>query len=155
MSDETILPETKFASEIEALMPPLAAMARPEGQSDEYRFFTNEATGQAWKVKMLLKEARAADVQASEAVAPANLAATITVSPVDDQGKALREGGKPIVIDSWTHTFNEVEMAEPGFDPHARAMAIIAERINAGEARLAGMDKLRALASNWKTERKF
>jgi hypothetical protein len=153
--DEPRLPETEMLDEKRAALPTLEHSARPKGQREDYRFFTNPETGTKWKALIVLRDTAPAMVDTSAAVAPSGIAVTVTVSPVDEAGKALRENDLPVVIDSWTHTFNHVEMSVPDFDPTDRIMLIVAERVRAGEGRLAGVDKIKALADKWRTGKKL
>lgn len=133
-----------------ASLPELTGAKRPAGQSKDYQFFTNGETGQTWKAKLTKIENEEA------AFAPNSLHISITVSPVDEAGKALRDNlDRPIVTESITHEFNELEMSSPDFDPKARIMGMIRERIKIGEARLVGIDKLREIADNWQGKGMF
>lgn len=109
-------------------------IAKPSGYEGKYAFFLNNETGRKWKAKVTRN-----DVDTN------NIGVTITASPVDDTGHALVENGLPLVTDSWTHTFNETEMKDPGFDAEARLMDIIEERINTGEHRLTAVKQLDAV----------
>lgn len=131
----------------------LRSIKTPSGYDNagRYRFF--ERNGQKWKVRAVLSEARPAHVvDADVEVAPAEMAVTVTVSPVGKDGKALREDGRPIVVDSWTHTFTATEMAREDFDPEGRIHGIIEQRISAGENRVSGVSRLRAFADQWGKE---
>ena len=127
----------------------LEPMDKPEGYEGAYRFFRNVDTGRAWKVKLDLRPFRPAMVEAPVDLAPGEYAVTVTVSPPDDAGKTILEDGKPLVIDSLTHTFTAVEMGAPDFDPDARVMSIVEDRVALGEARLAAADRLQSMASGW------
>lgn len=130
-------------------MPKISTIAKPPGSSQRYQYFLNEDTGKKWKAAVELISASPVAVDDVE-LSPTVLAASVTVSPVDDQGKALQDAeGLPIVMDSWTHSFTAVEMAEAGFDPQARVFAIVNERIGFGEAKLAGNEKIKQLADAW------
>lgn len=138
---------TILLEDLLAQLPNIIPMKRPEGISDDYQFFINEETGNAWKAKLVMTA-----VHSNKDFAPSVLGATITVSPVDKQGKALRESDKPVVIDSHTHSFNEVEMSAPDFDPKKRILMIIAERIKAGEGRMTGVTLVNDLLDVWKQD---
>src|SRR5690349_11293314 len=84
--------------------------AKPKDYQGDYKFFHNEKTNRDWKVKLDINE-----ISSFEGGAASQLGVTVTVSPTDETGKAIVEDGKPIVIDSWTHTFNSIEMSEDGF----------------------------------------
>lgn len=128
----------------------IEVISKPKGASERYQFFNNKETGKAWKAAIDLRVARPAyTAEADIETAPAELAVTVTVSPIDANGKALREDDKPIIIDSLTHTFTTEEMLDPAFDPQARVMAIVAERVHIGEARKQGNDKLKEFVGKW------
>lgn len=128
----------------------IEVIGKPKGASERYQFLKNKETGREWKALLDLRTARPAmTTEADVELAPAELAVTVTVSPVDARGKALREDGKPIVIDSWTHTFTSTEMLTPDFDPEKRIMEIVAERVHIGEARLKGQDQLKEFVGKW------
>lgn len=131
----------------EAVVKPIAA---PAGADTKYQFFVNETTGQKWKATVELRPVRQAMLsQADIETAPAEMAVAITVSPIDDEGNALREDDKPIIIDTHVHSFTHVEMSEPEFDPVKRVMKIIAERVFIGEARIAGVKAIADLVDKW------
>lgn len=144
MTEETVAENVTLEADYLTSLPELKPAKRPAEQSQEYQFFINTDTGQMWKAKMVLIEDEEGRFAAN------SVHVSITVSPVDEAGKALRdETDRPIVTDSLTHVFNEVEMSVPDFDPQARMMQIVAERIKIGEARLVGIDKVKALAEKW------
>jgi hypothetical protein len=132
----------------------IEVVAAPANAGEQYQFFNNTETGQLWKASVELKVARRATVNDIDG-APTEMAVTVIVSPVDKDGKALREDDKPIIIDAHTHTFTSVEMQEPDFDPTKRILNIVAERIHVGEARLTGVDKLNTLAEDWTKKAKL
>jgi hypothetical protein len=128
----------------------IEAIGLPTGASDRYQYFRNVETGQEWKALLDIRTARPSMIVSGDVeTAPAELAIAVTVSPIDDKGKALVEDEKPIVIDSWTHTFTTEELAAPDFDPLARIVGIVAERIDFGEARLNGNKQIKALGDLW------
>jgi len=128
----------------------IEVIAKPRGASERYQFFRNKETGREWKALLQLQTSRHSFIAESDVdTAPAELSVTVTVSPIDDVGKALREDDKPVVIDSLTHTFTTEEMLAPDFDPEARIAAIVAERIHIGEARTKGNEKLKELIGKW------
>jgi hypothetical protein len=136
-------------------MPKLTKIKRPDGQAEHYRFFKNMDSSRHWKVKMDFREAAAPAVASEQELAPANFALCVSASPVEDltTGKAMRDGkGRAIVTDSWTHTFTEVEMKNPDFDPEARMMDIITKRVEAGEALLNADNKIKSLMDAWKKD---
>jgi hypothetical protein len=124
-------------------------IALPTGASQNYQYFNNIETGNKWKALLDIREARPAQIPGEVETAPAELAVCVTVSPVDGDGKALREDDKPIIVDSFTHTFTAIEMAAPDFDPMARIVGIVAERIDLGEARLKGNEQIKSLGDIW------
>jgi hypothetical protein len=129
---------------------PLEKISRPKGQDKRYRFFRNPETGREWKVSLEIREAGGALVESDVPLAPSRFAVTLAASPVDDEGRALRDDeGRPIVTDSWTHTFYESETSADDFDPAQRVAEIAEQRVLAGEAKLAGERKLEALAKRW------
>lgn len=132
----------------------IEVVSAPAGAGEEYQFFKNKETGQVWKASIELKVARRPQVNDIDA-APTEMAATVIVSPVDENGKALREDDKPIIIDALTHTFTSTEMQETDFDPMQRVGKIVAERIHVGEARLSGVSKLNELAVDWNKKAKL
>lgn len=125
----------------------ITSVGAPTGADSRYQFFKDD-NGQMWKATAERKVARLALVDGVDA-APAELAITVTVSPVDADGKALRDGDKPIIIDSHTHTFNDTELTQPGFDPVARVTAIVAQRIELGQARLGGHKAVDDFVATW------
>ncbi len=132
----------------------IVVIAKPRGASEQYQFFKNEETGREWKAAI---EAIAVDDGPTN-LAPTTLAVTVTVSPIKDgeDGKALRdEENRPIVIDSWTHTFTAVEMKAPDFNPQARIVSIIAERIELGEIKLSGNKKVKDFIDKWEGKNKL
>lgn len=134
----------------------IEVIGKPRGASERYQFFRNIETGQEWKALLELREARPAFTnQADVESAPLEMAVSVTVSPINNVGKALRENDKPVIIDTLTHTFTVHEMLEPDFDPQARIAQIIAERIHLGEARLHGNKKLKALVGKWNGKTKL
>lgn len=122
----------------------IKAKAKPKGYTGDSKFFTNPETGRDWKAKLVVNES-----STIEGGAATQIAVTVTVSPVDANGKALTEDDRPIIIDSWTHTFNTAEMAAPDFDPQERILDIIDERVKAGEGRVEGVNKIRNLVTDW------
>lgn len=120
-----------------------------------YQFFRNKSTGRVWKASSVLQQAFSPMINGDIEAAPTQLAVQITVSPVDDNGKALRENDKPIIMDVHSHTFTTVEMSEPDFDPINRMLAIVAERIHVGEARLEGINKLNEINDAWNKKAKL
>jgi hypothetical protein len=137
-------------------MTKITSVAAPQGYDDSgYQFFKDEEN-QLWKAKVETKIAKPAMVaQADIEAAPAELALTVTVSPVDNLGKALREDDKPIVIDSHTHTFTSVEMVDPAFDPMARIGDILVERVELGKARLKGHEVINEFVERWNSNTKI
>lgn len=134
----------------------IEVVSAPAGyDNNDYQFFKDEA-GQLWKASVGLKVARVPMLgQADIEAAPSELAVTVAVSPVGDDGKALREDDKPIISDAHTHTFTNAEMQEPDFDPTERIMRVVAERIHTGKARLNGIDKIKSLADDWQKKAKL
>ena len=132
---------------------PIAAI----GDADpKYQFFKNKDTGNIWKATIDVKRGGQAFLSRADVeAAPTTLAISVTVSPVDAEGKALRENDLPIIIDSLTHTFTPVEMAEPDFDPMNRVMKIVAERVDLGEIRLAGASKILDIEGIWNKKAKL
>lgn len=133
----------------------ITSVAAPAGADSKYQFFKDE-TGQTWKATIDTKVARPTMIaQADVDVAPAELALVVTVSPVDDKGKALRDGDKPIIIDTKTHTITDVEMAAPDFDINNRIGQILTERVELGQARLKGHAALVDYITNWNSDKKI
>ncbi len=115
---------------------------RPDGQRDYYRFFRNAETGQAYKAK---HEPRTA-FDGSPALC-------ISVSPVDAEGKALRDPrGEPDVY-YLTHTFTAVELADPDFNLEERVSAILHTAIGAKEEQLGVRTALVDLGSIWSSSK--
>ena len=132
-----------------------AVVAPADYEKTDYQFFKDDA-GALWKASVTLKTAREPMLgQADVEAAPSELAVAVTVSPVDADGKALRENDKPIIVDTHTHTFTNVEMQEPDFDPSERIMRIVAERVHAGKARVTGVEAIRALTDRWSKKAKI
>lgn len=117
----------------------LKKVKKPSGYEGEYAFFRDE-DGNLFKARAEFREAAAAAVNSDEKLAPVEFAVTVSVSPSDETGKALRENDKPIVGGTLTHVFNEVEMTAPDFDPAARLVGMVEARIaelKARESRIA------------------
>jgi hypothetical protein len=134
----------------------IKVVAAPEGyEKTDYQFFLNSATGQLWKAAAIIQPAHSPIVNGDVEAAPTQLAVQISVSPVDKDGKALREDDKPVIIDVHAHTFTHVEMSEDDFDPMKRMLAIVAERIHIGEARLKAATKIRELGEAWSSKAKL
>lgn len=117
-----------------------------EMRNEKYRYF-QDIDDQIWKVSIQKRQGRVANAVLSNGSQPAvaEVAVTVIVSPIGQDGKAIKEDGRAIVIDSLTHTFNGVEMSAPDFNPEERIEQIIADRINLGRCRLSGMKKLNKL----------
>ncbi len=110
---------------------------RPKDQAADYRFVVNEATGRSFKAKH--------ELRSSGAGRPILV---VTISPVDEEGRALlNEGGLPDVA-SHSHEFTEVELSGP-FDIEARVASILATAIAAKEIDLSGRAAIRQLSEKW------
>jgi hypothetical protein len=134
----------------------IEVVSQPEGyEKTDYQFFLNKTTGQLWKALVAIQQAHSPIINGDIEAAPTQLAVQVSVSPVDKDGKALRDEEKPIIIDTLSHTFTHVEMGEEDFDPTKRIMAIIAERIHVGEARLDGVKKIKELGEAWSKKAKI
>lgn len=120
---------------------------RPEDKSTDYQFFTNEETGNRFKVKIAATDAAAMPIGSATA-ANTQFGVCITTSLIDGDNKALSENGLP-VIDSLTHTFTDVEISEPGFSLPVRVAAIVSERIEALERRTSARQVLDNINAAW------
>ena len=125
----------------------IEAIPRPAGKSTDYQFFHNPATGNRFKVKVAATEAAPVALGEGEA-ANTQFGVCVTTSLIDADDKAVQENGLP-VVDSWTHTFTDVETSEPGFSVHARLSSILTDRIAALEARHAARASLSEIQSAW------
>lgn len=136
-------------------MTKITNVTAPAGADPKYQFFKDDS-GQLWKATIEQQVAREAFVGDPElGTAPAELALTIIVSPTDAQGKALKEGDQPIILDSLTHTFTMVEMLQPTFDPANRISEMLLNKVVEGQARLVGHDKIKKLADDWVKPKKL
>jgi len=117
-----------------------------------YQFFKNNETGHMWKAKIEILSAFSPMIGGDVEAAPTQLAISVTVSIVNAEGKTLLEDGKPIILPPHLHTFTEVEMNEPDFDPTIRLMKVIAERVHIGEGRLQAVKKINALGEVFKSK---
>lgn len=124
-------------------------------EKTDYQFFLNKSTNQLWKASIVVQPAYSPMINGDIEAAATQLAVQVTVSPVDENGKALEDNGKPIIIDAHSHTFNHIEMSEPDFDPLKRIMSIIAERIHIGECRLIGIKQIKELGEAWTKKAKI
>jgi len=132
----------------------IEVMAAPSDYSEGgYQFFKNNVTGHLWKAKINVMPAFAPMIDGDVEAAPTQLAVSVTVSIVNAEGKTLLEDGKPIIMSPHLHTFTEVEMNEPDFDPIIRVMKIIAERIHIGEGRIEAVKKINALGEAFKSKK--
>jgi hypothetical protein len=128
----------------------LEELPRPEEQAGHYRFFKNAGTDRSWKVKLEFREAAPAMTSSNVELSAGQYTITVSASPVDSEGKALKDDqGRPIVTDSHGHTFNEIDMGQPDFDPEKLVMQLIQTRIAAGEAKLSATDKLKSFVTDW------
>jgi hypothetical protein len=125
----------------------IEAIPRPAGKSTDYQFFYNKTTGNRFKVKVSATEAAPVRLNESDA-ANTQFGVCITTSLIDDDGRALQESGLPIV-DSWTHTFTDVETSEPEFSVQARIAAILTDRIGSLEARHTARASLSDIQKAW------
>lgn len=127
----------------------IEVIAKPRDANERYQFFHNRETGNKWKASVEIKDADAMLFDDLE-VAPTTIAVTVIVSPIEDNGKALRDAqDRPIIIDSVTHTFTPVEMENPDFNPEARILRMIAERVELGETKLRGNEKIKKFVDKW------
>jgi len=133
----------------------IEVVAAPDGyEKTDYQFFKSDS-GQVWKASVVIMPAHAPVIDGDVEAAPTQLAVKVVVSPVDESGKALREDEKPIIVDAHLHTFTQVEMAEPDFDPIERVMKIVVERVHVGEARLGAVKKINSIADDWNKKAKL
>ena len=128
----------------------IEAIPRPAGKSTDYQFFHNRATGNRFKVKVAATEAAPVRLGEGDA-ANTQFGVCITTALIDDNDKAVQENGLP-VVDSWTHTFTDVETSEPGFSVQARLAAILTDRIAVLEARHAARASLSEIQAAWAAE---
>lgn len=119
------------------------AIPRFEGKSADYQFFRNVETGATFKVKVAATSAAIGALGANT-----QFGVCFTTSQVDTSGKAMREDGLP-VIDSWTHTFTDVETSAEGFSLEARLKVILLERLAALEARHTARSSLTQMQVAW------
>lgn len=128
----------------------IEAIPRPAGKSTDYQFFHNVATGHRFQVKVSVTEAAPLRL-GSAGVANTQFGVCITTAMIDDNHKAIQENGLP-VVDSWTHTFTDVETSEPGFSVPLRVLSILKDRIASLEARYAARASLSEIQYAWTAE---
>lgn len=110
---------------------------RPKGQREDYLFVSDgEQTFKA------LHEIRLTDL--------GQPVVTISLAPVDADGKALRRSDdEPDVI--WhSHTFTEAELTAPDFDMDARVGGILADLVAAKRREMAARAKVETLGDAWR-----
>ncbi len=116
----------------------LKTMPRPADQREDYLFIEDEDTGLKFKA---LHEGKIS--------AQGQPAVTISVAPVDESGKALlNPAGAPDIV-TLTHTFTEVELADPAFDIDARVATMLSGLVERKNHELAGRAKVVSLGSKW------
>ncbi|HEX8224465.1 MAG TPA: hypothetical protein VF605_11675 [Allosphingosinicella sp.] len=127
----------------------LKSIARPNGQGAHYQFF-EMASGR--KVKAQIGFGRPGAVKAPDGetdVQSGQFALSVSVSPVDEQGQALRaEDGLPIV-DSIGRTFTAADAAAEDFDLEKEAAALIVARAASVDRIVAAAEKAKALRDGW------
>jgi hypothetical protein len=129
----------------------LKKLPRPAGQADHYQFFENQTSGRKFKVKVEMRDGQDPTTHVGGPMAPVAFAVAVSASPIDEEGKALRDrGGRPIVTEYWTHLFTPHEMSLPDFDPEKKVMELVESRIKQGEHRMDGERKLLDFVSKWK-----
>lgn len=108
---------------------------RPEGQREDYLFI--ESDGQRYKV---LHELRQDGVL---------LWLVLSISPVDDDGKAVRVDDAPDVT-SHTHQLTECELSAPDFDLDKRIAVIIADLVSGKARAIAARQSMALLGDRWR-----
>lgn len=132
------------------IMATIKPIALPSGASTRYQYFRNEETGNEWKALLEIRTARRAMLpEADVETAPTELAIFVTVSPINEEGRAVIENDKPIVIDGEGWHFTVTEMAAEGFDPLVTAVNLVAKLIDIGEASVTGRQKINNLGELW------
>lgn len=119
-------------------MPKLKKTARPAGQSAEYLFVENQDSGRRFKVKQELRTTAAGQLNLS-----------VTLSPVDADGKALLDPAGSPDVTPHSHTFTQVELSDPAFDAEARVAEIIDGLVSSKEAEIKGRDAVAGVVSKW------
>lgn len=113
-------------------MAKVKSIARPKGQSPDYKFFKNDETGSTFKAKVAQDE----NIAKQPVI-------RVSVSQTDATGKAiLAEGATEPDIVWHTHVVTQEEMRDPSFDPDARFAAIMDAVITDQENIMRSKEKL-------------
>lgn len=132
----------------------LEDIPRPKEQADHYSFFRNKTTGRDWKVKLERVPLNPHDP--SSELSATQLKICLTASPVDAEGKALRdELDRPIVTEPENYVFNEELMAQEGFDLIEHTKGLIERRVEKGEGLIRSRHSLDLLERAWKRDGKI
>ena len=108
---------------------------RPAGQREDYLFI--EDGDQRFKVLHELRQDGA------------RLWLVLSLSPVDQAGKALRIGDQPDI--AWhTHQLTETELSAPDFDLDARISTIIAGLVAGKRREMEARSTISALTDRWR-----
>lgn len=123
------------------------AMPAP-GYEQRAEYYFLEADGQHYKCMMVLWPMIIEQVPGLP-TAPANFALRTTITAADENGKALKENGNPVLIgDPHTENLSSVRMSDPDFDP-VEASRIEAKVIVARHRKLlAGRSKVLSLMAD-------
>lgn len=116
----------------------IVAMARPDAQSEEYRFFVNNDTGNKFKAKQIITTNESGEPLVS-----------ITVSQIDVDGKAiLDETGKALIV-STTHILTQYERTKADFNADALVLNIVEKTVEAKELDTKARKSIADLAKTW------
>lgn len=119
-------------------MPQLKTTKRPAGQSDAYLFVEDTGSGARFKA-----------ARASSLAADGSPAITVSLSPVDAQGKALLDAAGAPDVSTLTHTFTDEELRDPAFDAEARVSEMLAQLAADKQAVRSAREKVLALEGKW------
>lgn len=119
-------------------MTKLKLIDRPEGKSEDYLFFLNEETGTIFKAKQTMAT--------NSADQPMLI---VTISPVDADNKALRNGADRPDIFRHEHVLTQAELTDPDFDPEVTMAGVLTFAIANKEAELAARQKAADFTAGW------
>lgn len=119
-------------------MTKLKLIDRPKDKSEDYLFLLNEETGNTYKAKQFM-DTNAADQPVL----------VITVSPVDEDNKALRNAADRPDIFRHDHVLTQTELVDPDFDPEVTMATVLHQVIGNKETELASRKKAEDFSANW------
>lgn len=112
-------------------------LKRPKSYASNERLFENEATKKKWRVRTEFRDPTPGEE------GPNDLSVCVSVTP---------EGDPSATPTTHTHTFTEVELAAPDFDPEARLASIIAVKLADAEKVEESKKRLSDLRARWERD---